>query len=153
MIVFFLCQLKDFLLPLPNRLLTFILNDGLLEHRVDLPTGVLGIEKPLESCSIGDDDICIDAIPLLGVCWNDEDWNGIDGGGIGLIKLLPLVVELWGLIKLVHEANLRFWRSLEGVEAILIAVVCIGEIIEETALFRRLLVGVLLKLKARFTCF
>lgn len=56
---------------------------------------------------MGDDDIAIDAIPLLGV-WK-EDRGGIDGGGIGLIKLLfPFVFELWGLNKFVHEASFRF---------------------------------------------
>ena len=50
------------LLPLPNRFVTFILNEGLREHEL----GVLGIENPLESCSIGEDDIIIDAPEKLG---------------------------------------------------------------------------------------
>ena len=43
-------------LPLPNRFVTFILNEGLRETEL----GVLGMENPLESCSIGEDDIIID---------------------------------------------------------------------------------------------
>ena len=38
---------------------TFILNEGLLEQEL----GVLGMENPLESCSIGEDDIIVDAVP------------------------------------------------------------------------------------------
>ena len=45
-----------FLFPLPNKFVTFILKEGLREHEL----GVLGIENPLESCSIGEDDIIID---------------------------------------------------------------------------------------------
>ena len=56
---------------------------------------------------------------FMGLVTCKEDRGGIDGGGIGLIKLLPLVVELWGLKRFEHEASLRFWRSLEGVEAII----------------------------------
>lgn len=131
------------------------LNDGLREAK----TGVLGMEKPAASCSMGDiDDIAIGAIPLLGV-WN-EDRGGIDGGGIGLIKLDPLEDErgprprgLSALRRFEQEASLKFWRSLEGVlaEVILWLGLDMGEIREDTALLRRLLVGVLLKLNARLT--
>lgn len=61
------------------------LNEGLRTVNI----GVLGMENPEESCSMGDiDDIAVGAIPLFGV-WN-EDRGGIDGGGIGLMKLEPL---------------------------------------------------------------
>ena len=143
-----------FLLPLPNRVFTFILKEGLRTHILLLElAGVLGIENPLESWSKG--DIANGAIPLLGV-WK-EDGGGADGGGIGLIKLeaeLELLAERTGLIKLVHEANRRFCKSLEGVELAIRWLGLVedrGDIMEETARFKRLLVGVLLKLNARFT--
>lgn len=136
-----------FLLPLPNRVFTFILKEGLRTH---ILLGVLGIENPLESWSKG--DIANGAIPLLGV-WK-EDGGGADGGGIGLIKLEELELERTGLIRLVHEANRRFCKSLEGVELAIRWLGLVednGEIMEETARFKRLLVGVLLKLNALFT--
>ena len=138
-----------FLDPLPNRVLTFILNDGRRTHKPD--EGVLGMEKPLESWSKG--DIANGAIPLLGV-WK-EDGGGADGGGIGLMKLEEPLLERLGLMRLVHEANRRFWRSLEGVEEAIRWLGLVedsGEIMDETARFNRLLVGVLLKLNARPTC-
>ena len=138
--------------PLPNRVLTLTLKDERLEHMV----GVFGMENlpaELVACSIGEDDTAIDAIPLLGV-WN-EDRGGIDGGGIGLMKLLPPPVELLveGLSKLVQDASRKFWRSLEGVDdnIRLLEGCCAGERMEDTARFKRLLVGVLLKLNARLT--
>ena len=79
-----------------------------------------------------------------------------DGGGIGLMKLEdPLLESRAGLMRLVHEARRRFWRSLEGVEEAIRWLGLVedrGEIMEDTARFNRLLVGVLLKLNARFTC-
>ena len=83
-----------------------------------------------------------------------EDGGGADGGGIGLIKLEELELERTGLIRLVHEANRRFCKSLEGVELAIRWLGLVednGEIMEETARFKRLLVGVLLKLNALFT--
>ena len=78
--------LNYFLLPLPNRVFTFILKEG---RRTHILLGVLGIENPLESESKG--DIANGAIPLLGV-WK-EDGGGADGGGIGLIKLDELELK------------------------------------------------------------
>ena len=75
-----------FLLPLPNRVFTFILKEG---RRTHILLGVLGMENPLESESKG--DIANGAIPLLGV-WK-EDGGGADGGGIGLIKLDELELK------------------------------------------------------------
>lgn len=77
------------------------------------------------------------------------------------MKLLPLVVEELGLLnKFEHEAKRRFWRSFEGVDdnppafiRSLGSVEDRGEIMEDTARFKRLLVGVLLKLNARLTFF
>ena len=133
-----------FLLPLPNKELTFILNEDRLTHIV----GVLGIENPPGSCSMGDIDIAMGAIPLLGVV--NVDRGGIDGGGIGLMKLLlPLLVV--GLNKLVQDASRKFWRSFDGVDDNIREGCCAGERMEDTARFKRLLVGVLLKLNARLT--
>jgi len=66
------------------------------------------------------------------------------------------------LSKFVQEASLRFCKSPDGVDAALLVAPwwwleevlsrwAIGEIIDETARFNRFPVGVLLKLKARFT--
>ena len=63
-------------------------------------------------------------------------------------------LERTGLMRLVHEANRRFCKSLEGVELAIRWLGLVedrGEIMEETARFKRVLVGVLLKLNARFT--
>jgi hypothetical protein len=53
--------LTHFLLPLPRKPEILCLKEGRRTHWF----GVLGMLNPLESCSIGDDDITIDAIPLL----------------------------------------------------------------------------------------
>lgn len=77
--------------------------------------------NPLESCSIGELAANpIGATALPGVL----KLGGIDGGGTGLMNELKLqLLELEaveGLSKLLQEASLRFCRSLEGVEEVVI---------------------------------
>ena len=90
---------------------------------------------------MGDIDIAMGAIPLLGVV--NVDRGGIDGGGIGLMKLLlPLLVV--GLNKLVQDASRKFWRSFDGVDEYAIVVIrllilledCAGDRMEDTARLR-----------------
>jgi len=111
----------------------------------------------------------IDAIPRSGV----PAPGGIDGGGIMEAEeakwpIPPMLIrELLGLSKLggagicplfcsrfVQDASRKFWRSplgvvLPGLAMLLVGLM--GEIMEDMARFKRLPVGVLLKLKARFT--
>ena len=82
--------------------------------------------------------------------------RGLSCGGGGIGKLRD-DFGLSALRRFEQDCNFRFWRSPEGVEPILPLVELIplddvrGEIMLETALVNRLVVGVLLKLNAFLT--